>query len=429
MPGAHPTNEDLNGFKRGEHVEGPHICEQYVFQAPGQTSGVWGWNDTQALYCAACGRLASDHVVLAKPTFEEIKKKPPPSLPSGYVQLRLGHRLGRREGALTPRCGARPGARLVAAPLHSRVPGRARRLGQDRTRHARRDRRPARRRCADSTLAAQARGRLRDTSETLPSREERERGPRDTSETPPRARSGTCLNPSQPAPPHRPLTARSPPPLSSLPLPVSSLPPAAPPLQRRGARPGAARHRQRRWRRRRWRARWRAASECRARSRPPSPPTGLTPHRIRHSGGMARRTPSRPAAAPSRTRGSGKRRLLARGERRGVDRREEPRVGCCSRDGSMVGLVLTGDMSHLESRLLRCSPARRRTTTPSRTRWRGWCESLSPRSDARSRSLDAEPSFATPYLPTSPHISPHLPTSPHISPRLPTSPIGARARA
>ena len=67
MPGAHPTNEDLNGFKRGEHVEGPHICEQYVFQAPGQTSGVWGWNDTQALYCAACGRLASDHVVLAKP--------------------------------------------------------------------------------------------------------------------------------------------------------------------------------------------------------------------------------------------------------------------------------------------------------------------------------------------------------------------------
>ncbi|EOD05129.1 hypothetical protein EMIHUDRAFT_220223 [Emiliania huxleyi CCMP1516] len=85
MPGAHPTNEDLNGFKRGEHVEGPHICEQYVFQAPGQTSGVWGWNDTQALYCAACGRLASDHVVLAKPTFEEIKKKPPPSLPSGYV--------------------------------------------------------------------------------------------------------------------------------------------------------------------------------------------------------------------------------------------------------------------------------------------------------------------------------------------------------
>ena len=23
MPGAHPTNEDLNGFKRGEHVEGP----------------------------------------------------------------------------------------------------------------------------------------------------------------------------------------------------------------------------------------------------------------------------------------------------------------------------------------------------------------------------------------------------------------------
>ena len=34
---------------------------------------------------------------------------------------------------------------------------------------------------------------------------------------------------------------------------------------------------------------------------------------------------------------------------------------------------------------------------------------------------DAEPSFATPYLPTSPHISPHLPISPHVSPYLPTS--------
>ena len=118
MPGAHPTNEDLNGFKRGEHVEGPHICEQYVFQAPGQTSGVWGWNDTQALYCAACGRLASDHVVLAKPTFEEIKKKPPPSLPSGYVQLRLGHRLeerGRTHAAL--RCAPRCSTRRSSSPL------------------------------------------------------------------------------------------------------------------------------------------------------------------------------------------------------------------------------------------------------------------------------------------------------------------------
>eukprot|EP00962_Isochrysis_galbana_P039373 scaffold14091_cov121-Isochrysis_galbana.AAC.5 len=27
-----PKNEDLNGFQRGHHAEGPHVCEEFVFQ-------------------------------------------------------------------------------------------------------------------------------------------------------------------------------------------------------------------------------------------------------------------------------------------------------------------------------------------------------------------------------------------------------------
>ncbi len=65
------NNEDLLGFIRGEHLEGPHVCEMYRFKMPGQTQGLWGWNDTSALYCDDCGRLASDHCVLAQPKLEQ----------------------------------------------------------------------------------------------------------------------------------------------------------------------------------------------------------------------------------------------------------------------------------------------------------------------------------------------------------------------
>lgn len=71
---AHKSNEDLSGYLRGAHVDGAAICAQYVFQIPGQKKGVWGWNDTSAFYCASCGRLADEHVVLKEPPPLEVPR-------------------------------------------------------------------------------------------------------------------------------------------------------------------------------------------------------------------------------------------------------------------------------------------------------------------------------------------------------------------
>ena len=68
----HPSNEDLSGYIRGAHQEGEHVCEQYVFNPPGKVKGLWGWNDTSALYCKACGKLASHHIVLQEPKSDEL---------------------------------------------------------------------------------------------------------------------------------------------------------------------------------------------------------------------------------------------------------------------------------------------------------------------------------------------------------------------
>merc|ERR1712087_519280 len=76
-------NEDLSGYIRGAHVDGPEICKGFIFQVPGQTPGVWGWNDTKALYCGRCNKLATEHIVLKEPKVHEPKKPkaklaPPP---------------------------------------------------------------------------------------------------------------------------------------------------------------------------------------------------------------------------------------------------------------------------------------------------------------------------------------------------------------
>lgn len=70
----HRSNEDLSGCVRGHHAEGEHVCEMFVFQKPGQTKGLWGWNDTSALYCKECGRLATDHILLEEPKDEFVHK-------------------------------------------------------------------------------------------------------------------------------------------------------------------------------------------------------------------------------------------------------------------------------------------------------------------------------------------------------------------
>lgn len=84
----HSPNEDLNGYIRGAHMDGPEICEQFNFHIPGSSSTpdnvVWGWNDANALYCASCKRLATEHVVLKEPNImlvSDFKPKhavPPP---------------------------------------------------------------------------------------------------------------------------------------------------------------------------------------------------------------------------------------------------------------------------------------------------------------------------------------------------------------
>ncbi len=57
---------DLMGYKRGAHKDGADVCEHFVVQTKA-VPGVWGWNDTNFLNCAACGRPAVDHVVLREP--------------------------------------------------------------------------------------------------------------------------------------------------------------------------------------------------------------------------------------------------------------------------------------------------------------------------------------------------------------------------
>ena len=84
----HSPNEDLNGYIRGAHMDGPEICEQFNFHIPGSSSTpdnvVWGWNDANALYCASCKRLATEHLVLKEPNItlvSDFKPKhavPPP---------------------------------------------------------------------------------------------------------------------------------------------------------------------------------------------------------------------------------------------------------------------------------------------------------------------------------------------------------------
>ena len=44
------------GCKRGECFDSG--CDGFVFNAPGQQKGVWGWNDTTALCCKRCGEPA-----------------------------------------------------------------------------------------------------------------------------------------------------------------------------------------------------------------------------------------------------------------------------------------------------------------------------------------------------------------------------------
>jgi len=89
--GKHRKNEDLNGFIRGAHQDGEDVCAGYIFHVPGQTPGLWGWNDTQALFCKRCGKLATEHVVLKAPKDpmekEKAKKKREPQvLPSATPQ-------------------------------------------------------------------------------------------------------------------------------------------------------------------------------------------------------------------------------------------------------------------------------------------------------------------------------------------------------
>ena len=65
------AHEDLNGYIRGAHQDGPEVCPRFEFHMPGSSSTpekvIWGWNDLDALYCENCKRLATEHVVLKEP--------------------------------------------------------------------------------------------------------------------------------------------------------------------------------------------------------------------------------------------------------------------------------------------------------------------------------------------------------------------------
>jgi len=81
----HNTNEDLNGYIRGAHQDGPDICDRFEFHKPGSSSTpenvVWGWNDLDSLYCERCKRLATEHLVLKAPKPIDEMVKPTSQLP------------------------------------------------------------------------------------------------------------------------------------------------------------------------------------------------------------------------------------------------------------------------------------------------------------------------------------------------------------
>ena len=64
-------SEDLNGFKRGAHVDGEDVCPGYVFHLPGSSSTpekvIWGWNDVASFDCERCKLPATQHIVLREP--------------------------------------------------------------------------------------------------------------------------------------------------------------------------------------------------------------------------------------------------------------------------------------------------------------------------------------------------------------------------
>ena len=62
----HNPKEDINGYIRGAHKDGPEVCPGYVFHKPGSSSTpektIWGWNDTDTFYCDRCKLPAVDHM-------------------------------------------------------------------------------------------------------------------------------------------------------------------------------------------------------------------------------------------------------------------------------------------------------------------------------------------------------------------------------
>jgi len=67
---------DIMGYKRGAHQDGVDICKHYVFDIPGRTPGLFGWNDTCAVWCKRCGKRETEHVVIrGLPEFKPEKPK------------------------------------------------------------------------------------------------------------------------------------------------------------------------------------------------------------------------------------------------------------------------------------------------------------------------------------------------------------------
>jgi len=87
MPHGYEKDVDLNGYKRGAHQDGEEVCKQYEFTVPGYDGTVWGWNDVRGFNCKACGRLATEHVVIEEPKILEMpKRREPVAPPSATVE-------------------------------------------------------------------------------------------------------------------------------------------------------------------------------------------------------------------------------------------------------------------------------------------------------------------------------------------------------
>jgi hypothetical protein len=86
MPG-HAKDVDILGYKRGEHQDGPDVCSHYVFDVPGRKPGVYGWNDTCAVFCARCGRRETEHVIIRDEVAVEASKRAAMSRPPPAVAL------------------------------------------------------------------------------------------------------------------------------------------------------------------------------------------------------------------------------------------------------------------------------------------------------------------------------------------------------